>query len=162
MGQIAASLVLPQELGRAVRTIFLLKWISQAELRRDVTANTNTIEAYNGFARWLSFGGDVIPENDPDEQQKRLRYNDLIAACVILQNAADMTRTLRQREAEHRPVHRADLAFLSPYGTQHVKRFGVYTLDLGREPEPWLSEPTLREAVQQVRRQTATHAAPAR
>lgn len=145
-----------QELGRAVRTIFLLKWISQAELRRDVTANTNKIEAYNGFAKWLSFGGDVIPENDPDEQQKRLRYNDLIAACVILQNAVDMTRTLRQRTVEHKPVHHADLAFLSPYGTQHVKRFGEYTLDLAREPEPWLAEPPFRQAVQQVRRQTAT------
>lgn len=151
-----------QELGRAVRTIFLLKWISQAELRRDVSANTNKIEAYNGFAKWLSFGGDVIPENDPDEQQKRLRYNDLIAACVILQNAVDMTRTLRQREAEHKPVHHADLAFLSPYSTQHVKRFGEYTLDLAREPEPWLSEPTFREAFHHVRRQTAAHVSPSR
>ena len=127
-----------------------------------MTANTNKIEAYNGFAKWLSFGGDVIPENDPDEQQKRLRYNDLIAACVILQNAVDMTRTLRQREAEHKPVHHADLAFLSPYSTQHVKRFGEYTLDLAREPEPWLSEPTFREAFHHVRRQTAAHVSPSR
>lgn len=144
-----------QELGRAVRTIFLLKWISQAELRRDVTANTNKIEAYNGFAKWLSFGGDVVATNDPHEQQKRLCYNDLIAACVILQNTVDMTRMLRKREVEHKPVQRSDLAFLSPYGTQHVKRFGEYSLDLARDPEPWLAEPTFREAVQQVRRQTA-------
>lgn len=147
-----------QELGRAVRTLFLLKWISQAELRQEVTANTNKIEAYNGFAKWLSFGGDVIPENDPDEQQKHLRYNDLIAACVILQNTVDMTRTLRQVDGQRKPARRADLVFLSPYGTQHVKRFGEYTLDLARDPEPWLSEPTFREAFQQVRRQTAAHA----
>lgn len=103
----------------------------------------------------LSFGGDVIPENDPDEQQKRLHDIDLIAACVILQNTVDMTRALREMEVQHKSVRRADLVFLSPYNTQHIKRFEEYTLDLGRAPELWLSESTFREAVQQVRRQSA-------
>jgi Tn3 transposase DDE domain len=48
-----------------------------------VTGTTNKIESYNGFSKWLSFGGDVIGENDPDEQQKHLRYNDLVATAVI-------------------------------------------------------------------------------
>ena len=64
-----------QTLGSVIRTIFLLNWIGSRELRQEVTANTNKIESYNGFSKWLSFGGDVIAENDPDEQQKRLRYN---------------------------------------------------------------------------------------
>ena len=61
-----------QALGSVIRTIFLLNWIGSRELRQEVTANTNKIESYNGFSKWLSFGGDVIAENDPDEQQKRL------------------------------------------------------------------------------------------
>ncbi len=54
-----------RELGNVVRTVFLLEWIGSRELRQDVTANTNKIESYNGFAKWLSFGGDVIAENEP-------------------------------------------------------------------------------------------------
>ncbi|SDH86382.1 Tn3 transposase DDE domain-containing protein [Paraburkholderia phenazinium] len=73
-----------RELGNVVRTIFLLEWIGSLELRQEVTANTNKIESYNGFSKWLSFGGDVIAENEPEEQQKRLRYNDLVASAVIL------------------------------------------------------------------------------
>ncbi len=42
-------------------------------------------------------GGDVIAENDPDEQQKRLRYNDMVASSVILQNTVDMMRILQSR-----------------------------------------------------------------
>jgi TnpA family transposase len=72
-----------QEVGRAVRNIFLLEWISSLPMRQQVTGTTNKIESYNGFAKWLSFGGDVIAENDPDEQQKHLRYNDLVATAVI-------------------------------------------------------------------------------
>jgi TnpA family transposase len=61
-----------QEVGRVIRTIYLLEWITNSKLRREVTATTNIIESYNAFAKWLSFGGEgVIAENDPDEQQKR-------------------------------------------------------------------------------------------
>jgi TnpA family transposase len=65
-----------QEVGRVVRTTYLLaEWINNSRLRREVTATTNIIESYNSFAKWLSFGGEgVIAENEPDEQQKRLRY----------------------------------------------------------------------------------------
>jgi hypothetical protein len=55
-------------------------------------------ESYNAFAKWLSFGGEgVIAENDPDEQQKRLRYNDLVASAVIFHNVVDMTRIVQLR-----------------------------------------------------------------
>ena len=68
-----------QEVGRVIRTIYLLERITNSKLRKEVTATTNIIESYNAFAKWLSFGGEgVIAENDPDEQQKRLRYNDLV------------------------------------------------------------------------------------
>jgi TnpA family transposase len=76
-----------QEVGRAVRTIFLLEWISSLSLRQHVTGTTNKIESYNGLSKWLSCGGEVIGENNPDEQQKHLRYNDLVATAVILPKA---------------------------------------------------------------------------
>jgi len=55
-----------RELGRVVRTVFLLQYISDLKLRQQITACTNKVEAYNGFSKWLFFGGDgVISENDP-------------------------------------------------------------------------------------------------
>lgn len=129
-----------REVGRAVRTIFLLEWISRPQLRQEVTGNTNKIESYNGFAKWLSFGGDVIGENDPDEQQKHLRYNDLVATAVILQNTADMTRIVSELQGEGWKISPADLASLSPYQTTTVKRFGEYVLNLSRPPETWIQE----------------------
>jgi TnpA family transposase len=146
------------EVGRAVRTIFLLKWISKLQLRQQVTANTNKIESYNGFAKWFSFGGDVIPENDPVEQQKRLRYNDLVAACVILQNTVDMMNGLEDLTKEGQGIDMADVRYLSPYATGHVKRFGDYALDPGKPAESWLSEATFRDALNQSRQRPETRA----
>jgi TnpA family transposase len=129
-----------QEVGRAVRTIYLLEWISSLPLRQHVTGTTNKIESYNGFSKWLSFGGDVIGENDPDEQQKHLRYNDLVATAVILQNTVDMARIVADLKREGWKISGADLAFLSPYQTSTVKRFGEYVVNLNRPPEPWIKE----------------------
>ena len=55
-----------RELGRAVRTIVLLRYLSEPELREGITAITNRVEAFHGFARWLMFGGGVLGDNDPD------------------------------------------------------------------------------------------------
>lgn len=49
-----------QEIGRVIRTIYLLEWIANGTLRRQVTATTNIIESYNAFAKWLAFGGEGV------------------------------------------------------------------------------------------------------
>ncbi|REN20252.1 Tn3 family transposase, partial [Mycobacterium tuberculosis] len=53
-----------RELGRVLRTVYLLRWISSKEMRQEVSATTNKIESYHAFTKWLDFGGDVINEND--------------------------------------------------------------------------------------------------
>lgn len=122
-------------LGEVIRTIYLLKWIGSRELRQEVTANTNKMESYNGFAKWVMFGGDVIANNDPDEQQKRLRYNDLVASTLILQNAVDMTEAIEKLRSRQK-VSDEDLSFLSPYLVEHIMRFGKYRFRLNRKQEP--------------------------
>jgi TnpA family transposase len=45
------------ELGRVIRTAFLLEYLSSAQLREQITATTNKVEAYHRFAKRLFFGG---------------------------------------------------------------------------------------------------------
>lgn len=140
-----------EELGKVIRTIFLLEWIGSGELRQEITATTNKVESYNGFAKWFSFGGDVLPVNDPDEQQKRLRYNDLMASAAILQNTVDMMQALRAMVKEGIPVNPADIAFLSPYLTSNLKRFGKYELDFERI-ESWIRDSLFAGPAHSIRR----------
>ena len=46
-----------RELGRVIRTIFLLRYISDMKLREQITASTNKVEAYNGFQNGYSLVG---------------------------------------------------------------------------------------------------------
>jgi len=118
-----------RELGRAIRTITLLRFISEPELREEITATTNKAEAYNGFSAWLRFGHDAIERNDPAEQEKIIKFNSLLANCVIFHTALDMTAVLRQLAAEGSTITPAALAALSPYITERIKRFGEYATD---------------------------------
>jgi TnpA family transposase len=140
-----------EELGKVVRTVFLLEWLGSSELRQEITATTNKVESYNGFAKWFSFGGDVLPVNDPDEQQKRLRYNDLMASTAILQNTVDMMQALRSMVKEGIQVNPEDIGFLSPYLTSNLKRFGKYELEFGRV-EGWIHESLFAGPARSLRR----------
>jgi len=100
----------------------LLLYISDLPLREQITATTNIVEAYYGYSQWFSFGGDLITSNDREEQEKAVKYNDLIANAVIYHNAVDLTCILRTLMAEGYSVTREDVATLSPYLTRHIKR----------------------------------------
>lgn len=127
-----------RELGRVVRTVFLLKYLSDPELRRTIQAATNKSEAFNKFIQWVSFGGGgLIAENDRDEQRKLIKYNHLVANCLIFHNVYSLTRVLHELAAEGYEIEAEAVARLSPYLTEHINRFGKYTLNLQREtPAP--------------------------
>jgi TnpA family transposase len=125
-----------QELGRVVRTVFLLLYISDIQMRSLITAATNKVESYHGFSKWFGFGGfGIIAHNDPIEQEKMIKYNDLIANAVIFHNVVDLTDILRNLKRDGYLIAREDVAALSPYMTSHIKRFGDYLIDLDTVPQ---------------------------
>ena len=126
-----------RELGRAVRTEFLLRYLNEADLRATIQAATNKSGAFNGFAKWLFFGGEgTIATNDRIEQRKIMKYNHLVANCLIFFNVFRMTFALHSLQQTGHPLAPDVLSALSPYGTAHVNRFGRYELDLTRQPPP--------------------------
>jgi Tn3 transposase DDE domain len=69
-------------------------------------------------------------------KEKAIVYNELVANAVVLQNVVDQTRALHALKSEGTPFSNADLAFLSPYGTSNLKRFGNFPTDLIPDPMP--------------------------
>ena len=126
-----------RELGRVVRTAFLLRYLSDAELRQTIQAATNKSEAFNRFIRWVFFGGEgLIASNNRGIQRKRIKYSHLIANCLIFHNVHAQTRVLHQLAQEGYPMEEEVLARLSPYLTAHVNRFGSYTCNFQRQVPP--------------------------
>ncbi len=129
-----------RELGRAICTITLLRLISEPELRAQIDAATNKVESYNNFSGWLAFGAEGIERNDPAEQEKLIKFNTLLANCVIFHIAIDMPAVAREMLAGGRAVELDDLATMAPYITERIKRFGEYPID-GLDNRPRRSTP---------------------
>jgi TnpA family transposase len=116
-----------REVGRVIRTVQLLRFLSDPQLRARTTAATNKAESYNNFAAWCRFGnGGVIADNDPDEQEKIVKFSTLLTNCVVFHTTVDMMAVLRDLIAEGWTITAADLA---PYLTARIQRFGVYATD---------------------------------
>jgi TnpA family transposase len=87
-----ATYTASREVGRVIRTVQLLPYLSDAPLRRRVTAATNKVEAFNGFSQWIGFGnGGVITDNDPVEQEKTAKFTRVRALAPFGQEATEPT-----------------------------------------------------------------------
>ena len=125
-----------RELGRVERTLFLLRYLSDAEFRRGLRAEMTKIESYNDFTDWIAFGGTALKSDDPVEQEKLIKYRDVVANAVMLSNVVDLTTVLSELVAEGHAVTPEMISRLSPYLTGHIRRFGQYVLDMDHKPEP--------------------------
>jgi TnpA family transposase len=126
-----------QELGKAVRTTYLLEWIMSDSLRRTVHKGTTKIERHHKFAKHFAFGGNgLFRTNDPADQEKAIVYNELATSAVALQTVVDQTQALYALKSNGVPINLADLGFLSPYPTSKLKRFGDYPTTLMPEAMP--------------------------
>ena len=125
-----------QELGKVIRTTFLLDYISDMNLRQNITDTTNKAEAYNGLSDWVRFGSKkLVATNDPDEMEKSIKYNQIITNSIMLQDVVDMTNILHELKDEGYEYTKEDVSYLSPYIREHIKRFGEYVLDLNTKPD---------------------------
>ncbi|MFJ6574243.1 Tn3 family transposase [Streptomyces sp. NPDC091292] len=128
-----------REVGRVIRTVQLLRYLSDAPLRRRVTAATNKVESFNRFSQWIGFGNrGVIADNDPVEQETAMKFNALLTNAVIFHNALDIAEIVRQLLDEGWEIDPEDLAHISPYLTEHINRCGEYsTHELGIQPDAY-------------------------
>jgi len=123
-----------RELGRVIRTGYLMEYIRDIELRQTIQASTNKSEGFNGFTKWIFFGNNgIITENSRDRQRKSIKYNHLVANCVIFYNVNMLTKIIQEFNDEGYVIEKDTLECLSPYITHHIDRYGKYKLDLERK-----------------------------
>ena len=85
----------------------------------------------------MFFGSEgIIQENIAHEQRKLIKYSHLVANMLCLHNVQAMTREIIRMRSEGIQITPGLLAYLSPYRTWHINRFGDYALDYDRPDVP--------------------------
>ncbi|MEV4400226.1 Tn3 family transposase [Nonomuraea sp. NPDC049607] len=87
---------------------------------------------------------EMLADNDPEEQEKLIKFNTLLANLVVFHNALDISDVVRQMVAEGWRIIADRLGQIAPYLRAHISRFGAYATDELRH-RPDLFDPLLKE-----------------
>jgi len=131
-----------RELGRIERSLFILEWLQDVDLRRRVQAGLNKGEARNALARAVFFNrlGEI---RDRRFEQHRYRASGLtlITAAIALWNTVYLERVTAHLRAKGERIDEELLGHLSPLGWEHVNLTGDYVWTPGRPMKPGAFRP---------------------
>jgi transposase len=116
-----------REIGRIERTLFVLDWFDDAELRRRTNASLNKGEARNALARAAFFNRlGEMRDRTFENQRHRASGLNLVTAAIILWNTVYLDRAVRHLRAEGVVIPDEILAHVAPLGWEHIILVGDY------------------------------------
>lgn len=119
-----------QDLGKVVRSAYLLKYLRKPKFRRSVNHATTVNERFNDFIQFVTFGNQgVIAANSRDEQRKIIKYGHLVANILIFMNVHDQSKIMNKLIQEGHVITPEMAAALAPYRKSNINRFGAYFLN---------------------------------
>ena len=115
------------ELETICRTLYILDFIDDVELRRSVQKALNRGEAYHRFRRAVAYvnGGKFRVQTEA-EQQIWNECSRLIANAVIYYNTALLSRVYEQKQAAGDQAAMATIRDMSPVAWRHVNLIGKF------------------------------------
>lgn len=116
-----------RELGRLERTLFMLEWMQNTDLRRRVQVGLNKGEARNALARAVFFNRlGEIRDRSFEQQRYRASGLNLISAAIVLWNTTYMEHATQALKKNGNTVDSELLPHLSPLGWEHINLTGDY------------------------------------
>lgn len=120
-----------QEYGRLQKTLFILRYAEDLDLRKRVNRQLNKGEELGALKDFLFFANDGnIRKRLPDEQTDQALCLSLLVDAVITWNTVYYQKVLDELREEGYPVNEEDLAHLSPTRYAHINPYGRYRFDL--------------------------------
>jgi TnpA family transposase len=118
------------ELGKAVKTIFLCKYLSSEALRQEIHEGLNVVERWNSVNGFISYAKKgVISTNRPRDQEISLLCLHLLQISMVYINTIMIQQILKQSKWQDR-LTVEDKRALSPLVHIHINPYGIFNLDL--------------------------------
>jgi TnpA family transposase len=120
-----------EQLGRLVKTLYLLHFIDDEAYRRRILVQLNRGEGRHQLARVVFHGKrGELRQRYREGQEDQLGSLGLVVNAIILWNTIYMDAALNQLRAEGFDVRDEDVARLSPLGFDHINMLGRYAFTL--------------------------------
>ena len=118
------------ELGKAIKTIFLCRYLQSEALRREVNEGLNVIENWNSANGFIFFGkGGEFGSNRHEDQEVSMLALHLLQISLVYVNTLMIQRVLSDPSWSGK-LTPEDRRALTPLIYGHVNPYGVFRLDM--------------------------------
>ena len=120
-----------RDLGRLVKTQFILRWIENQDYRRRIHRQLNKGEALHALRRFLFFAHEgKVQRRQADQQTNQILCLNLVTNAIVTWNTVYMNAAIDRLRAKRRIGRDIDLGHLSPALYGHVNPYGKYRFEI--------------------------------
>jgi TnpA family transposase len=120
-----------QEYGRLIKSISILRYVTNEAHRREIGIQLNKGEAMNNLRQFILFAREgKIYKRTLEDQQHQAKCINLATNAIVLWNTIYMGKVIEQLESEGWDIVAEDLQHISPARFEHVNPYGRIRFDM--------------------------------
>ena len=118
------------ELGKAIKTIFLCRYLCSEELRYEIHEGLNVVERWNSVNDFIFYGKmGVLRSNRPEEFELSMLCLHLLQVSMVYINTLMVQQVLTESKALNKLTIDEKKA-ITPLLYEHINPYGIFPLDL--------------------------------